>query len=70
MLRSLMSATPFQYQDILPLGDDPSPYRLLTKDFVSTFEAGGHAFLKVEPHWDPVRGDPRFAGLLARARLA
>ena len=44
-----MSATPFQYQDILPLGADPSPYRLLTKDFVSTFEAGGHAFLKVEP---------------------
>ena len=44
-----MTATPFQYQDILPLGADPSPYRLLTKDFVSTFEAGGHTFLKVEP---------------------
>jgi len=44
-----MTATPFQYQDILPLGKDPSPYRLLTKDFVSTFEAGGHTFLKVEP---------------------
>ncbi len=44
-----MTATPFQYQDILPLGADPSPYRLLTKDFVSTFEAGGHSFLKVEP---------------------
>ena len=44
-----MTATPFQYQDILPLGKDPSPYRLLTKDFVSTFEAAGHTFLKVEP---------------------
>ena len=44
-----MTATPFQYQYILPLGKDPSPYRLLTKDFVSTFEAGGHTFLKVEP---------------------
>ena len=39
----------FHYQDILPLGDDPSPYRLLTKDFVSTFEAAGKTFLKVEP---------------------
>ncbi|CAN5898770.1 fumarate hydratase [soil metagenome] len=44
-----MTATPFQYQDILPLGADPTPYRLLTKDFVSTFEAAGHTFLKVEP---------------------
>ncbi len=44
-----MTATPFQYQEILPLGKDPSPYRLLTKDFVSTFEAAGHTFLKVEP---------------------
>jgi len=44
-----MTATPFQYQDILPLGADASPYRLLTKDFVSTFEAGGHTFLGVEP---------------------
>ncbi|MFO0694610.1 MAG: fumarate hydratase [Polyangiales bacterium] len=39
----------FQYQDMLPLGKDETPYRLLTKDFVSTFEAGGRTFLKVEP---------------------
>ena len=39
----------FQYQDILPLGKDETPYRLLTKDGVSTFEADGKTFLKVEP---------------------
>jgi fumarate hydratase class I len=46
MLRGAMTDTSsFQYQDILPLGDDPSPYRLLTKVFVSTFEAAGKTFL-------------------------
>jgi fumarate hydratase class I len=39
----------FTYQDMLPLGEDTTPYRLLTQDFVSTFEAGGKTFLKVEP---------------------
>jgi len=39
----------FTYQDMLPLGEDTTPYRLLTSDFVSTFEAGGKTFLKVEP---------------------
>ncbi|MCI0573308.1 MAG: fumarate hydratase, partial [Myxococcaceae bacterium] len=34
---------------MLPLGEDTTPYRLLTKDFVSTFEAAGRTFLKVEP---------------------
>jgi fumarate hydratase class I len=34
---------------MLPLGADPTPYRLLTTDFVSTFEAAGQTFLKVEP---------------------
>jgi fumarate hydratase, class I len=38
----------FQYQDILPLGSDSTPFRLLTKDFVSTFEAGGRTFLQVD----------------------
>ena len=41
--------TAFQYQDMLPLGADPTPYRLLTKDHVSTFEADGRTFLKVDP---------------------
>ncbi|MBM4364564.1 MAG: fumarate hydratase, partial [Deltaproteobacteria bacterium] len=39
----------FEYQDLLPLGPDPTPYRLLTRDHVSTFEGGGHRFLRVEP---------------------
>ncbi len=39
----------FQYQDPLPLGHDDAPYRLLTQDHVSTFEAGGATFLRVEP---------------------
>ncbi len=38
----------FQYQEMLPTGADDTPYRLLTKDFVSTFEAGGQRFLRVE----------------------
>ncbi|MEY2433133.1 MAG: fumarate hydratase, class [Acidimicrobiaceae bacterium] len=41
--------TEFQYQDMLPLGPDDTPYRLLTSDGVSTFEADGHRFLRVAP---------------------
>jgi fumarate hydratase class I len=43
------SVTEFQYQDMLPLGPDDTSYRLLTDDGVSTFEADGHRFLRVEP---------------------
>jgi fumarate hydratase class I len=39
----------FQFQDILPLGKDETPYRLLTTDYVSTFEARGATFLQVDP---------------------
>ncbi|GAA3086445.1 hypothetical protein GCM10020254_33590 [Streptomyces goshikiensis] len=39
----------FQYTDLLPLGEDATPYRLVTADGVSTFEADGRTFLKVEP---------------------
>ncbi|HVZ70999.1 MAG TPA: fumarate hydratase [Polyangia bacterium] len=39
----------FQFQDMLPLGKDETPYRKLTSDYVSTFEGGGKTFLRVEP---------------------
>jgi fumarate hydratase class I len=40
----------FAFQEILPIEQpDATPYRLLTKDHVSTFEAQGHTFLKVDP---------------------
>jgi fumarate hydratase, class I len=41
--------TGFTYQDILPLGHDATPMRLLTRDFVSTFEAAGRRFVAVQP---------------------
>ncbi|MEY2459537.1 MAG: fumarate hydratase, class [Acidimicrobiaceae bacterium] len=40
--------TEFQYQDMLPLGPDDTSYRLLTTDGVSTFEADGRRFLRVD----------------------
>ncbi len=39
----------FEYQELLPLGDDGTEYRLLTKEHVSTFEAAGKTFLRIEP---------------------
>ena len=40
----------FQYQELLPAGHhDDTPYRLLTTEGVSTFEAAGRTFLKVAP---------------------
>ena len=41
--------TEFAYHSMLPLGPDDTPFRRLTTDFVSTFEAHGHRFVKVEP---------------------
>ncbi|NKY63514.1 fumarate hydratase [Gordonia rubripertincta] len=43
------SAPEFLYSDLLPIGADETPYRLITTEGVSTFEAGGQTFLKVEP---------------------
>src|SRR5690606_626226 len=40
--------TSFQYEDLLPIGPDNTPYRLVTSDGVSTFEAQGKTFLNVE----------------------
>ncbi len=39
----------FQFQDVLPLGKDETPYRLVTADHVSTFEAAGKTFPQGEP---------------------
>ncbi len=39
----------FRYSDLLPIGADDTPYRLLTTEGVSTFEAGGRTFLSVDP---------------------
>jgi fumarate hydratase class I len=43
--------TAFEFQELLPLGhaDDETPYQLLTRDGVSTFDAAGRTFLSVEP---------------------
>jgi fumarate hydratase class I len=41
--------TDFAFQELLPLGKDETPYRLVTADHVSTFEAAGKTFLRVEP---------------------
>jgi fumarate hydratase class I len=45
-----MATREFQFQETLPLGEDTStPYRLLTAEHVSTFEAAGKTFLRVAP---------------------
>jgi fumarate hydratase class I len=38
-----------RYSDLLPTGEDPTPYRLLTDDGVSTVEIDGRTFLQVDP---------------------
>ncbi|WP_246159512.1 fumarate hydratase [Nocardioides antri] len=44
-----MADAEFRYSDLLPTGKDDTPYRLLTTEGVSTFEADGQTFLKVDP---------------------
>jgi fumarate hydratase class I len=41
--------TDLPFTELLPLGKDDTPYRLLTTDGVSTVEAAGRTFLQVEP---------------------
>lgn len=44
------AAPTFAFQEMLPLGEDTSTqYKLLSTEHVSTFEAAGRTFLKVEP---------------------
>ena len=42
-------APEFRYADLLPSGADDTPYRLITREGVSTFDVDGQAFLKVAP---------------------
>ncbi len=45
-----MSTEPeFRYSDLLPTGPDETPYRLITTEGVSSFEADGQIFLRVDP---------------------
>ena len=39
----------FHYSDLLPTGQDDTPYRLITTEGVSTVEVAGQTFLKVAP---------------------
>lgn len=43
------SAPEFLYSDLLPIGADETPYRLVTTEGVSTIEVDGQTFLKVAP---------------------
>jgi hypothetical protein len=50
------------------LGDTDAAFEWLDRAY--TDRRGWLAYLKVEPLLDPLRGDPRFARLLERLRLA
>jgi fumarate hydratase, class I len=39
----------FRYSDLLPTGADDTPYRLVTTEGVSTYQANGRTFLEVSP---------------------
>ena len=44
-----MSVPPFRYQEPFPLGEEHTPYRLLTTEFLSTATFAGQEILKVDP---------------------
>ncbi|HEU5035470.1 MAG TPA: fumarate hydratase [Nocardioides sp.] len=44
-----VSEAEFRYSDLLPTGKDETPYRLITTEGVSMFEANGQTFLQVSP---------------------
>jgi fumarate hydratase class I len=44
-----VAMTDLAFTELLPLGSDDTPYRLLTTDGVSTVEGAGRTFLEVEP---------------------
>ncbi len=47
--RDCMASSPdFSFTDLLPLGEDSTPYRLLTAEGVATIDLGGRPFLQVD----------------------
>ena len=44
-----LARMPFAYQPVFELGEDDTPYRLITTEGVSTIDAGGRTLLRVEP---------------------
>jgi len=63
----------FAYQEMFPLGEDKTEYRLLTKDYVSTVNFDGKEILKVEPEGFTVLAEEAFRDvghLLRSAHLA
>ena len=44
-----MTDPTFAYSDLLPIGPDDTPYRPVSAEGVSTFEADGRTFLRVSP---------------------
>ncbi|MFC5495360.1 fumarate hydratase [Nocardioides caricicola] len=49
ILLAFVSEAEFLYSDLLPTGKDETPYRLVSTEGVSTFEANGRTFLQVSP---------------------
>ena len=39
----------FNYEDLIPIGEDTTEYRLVSTECVSTFSAQGMEFLRVSP---------------------
>jgi hypothetical protein len=46
---SAVADAELRYSGLLPTGQDDTPYRLITTEGVSTFEANGRTFLQVDP---------------------
>src|SRR5436190_2552022 len=46
--RNLAGLSDFAFTELLPLGEDSTPFRLLTTEGVKELEAGGHRFLEVD----------------------
>ncbi len=62
----------FSYQEMFPLGDDTTQYRLLTKEYVSTTSFEGKEILKIQPEALTVLAEAAFkdvAHLLRPAHL-